>query len=118
MPLTHTVNLDGLTYGDLYKLADFARAAGIPESGEVLIETDEHGYPSTLSAELGDVEELSRCILIDRPSARDYAQALYNVLQRQEDKADTESLERLLHDLWELPHPSLSPDAEDAGGAS
>lgn len=55
---------DSLTFGDLYRFVDHARAAGLDDDQRVTVErTDNIGNPvdvHTLAADLGDVEELSR----------------------------------------------------------
>ncbi len=57
-------DLDGLTFGDLYRFADLARGAGLDEDELVGVETtDEVGNElgtHTLVADLGDADGLVR----------------------------------------------------------
>jgi hypothetical protein len=107
MSLINRLDLEKATFGDLYRFVDHARAAGIPEDQHVTVETtDTIGNPAdhhVLVADLGDVEQLTRPVLIDRDAARDYFEALMNVLAQRDDKTDREVLDRLANDLVEIP---------------
>ena len=58
----------------------------------------------TLTAELGDVDELVRPVMIDGVEARIYAESLSRLLRREDDKSDLSALDRLLDDLYGVPH--------------
>jgi hypothetical protein len=110
MPLIFKLDLSNLTFGDLYRFADHARSAGIPDDVQVTVEdTDALGNDvgaHALVAELGDVDQLSRPVLIDSRTAYLYAEALGNVLAQREDSGDRDFLDRLHTDLLGLPHES------------
>ena len=55
-------------------------------------------------ADLGNVNQLTRPVLIDRADARVYVEALSNMLLQKDDKEDHEILNRLANDLAELPN--------------
>ncbi len=105
MGLIHRLELDKLTFGDLYRFVDHARAAGIADDHHVTVEThDQFGNlmdTHTLVADLGNVDNVSRPVLIDRADARAYADALGKVLTHEE--IDSETLNHLADDLAEIP---------------
>ncbi|PRX48692.1 hypothetical protein B0I33_104510 [Prauserella shujinwangii] len=107
MGLMHRLDLDKVTFGDLYRFADHARAAGISPDDYVTVETtDPIGNPidhHTLVADLGGVDEVSRPIVIDRTRAALYAQALGELLTGEADETDRDFLNDLASELLELP---------------
>lgn len=98
------VELDGLTFGDLYRFVDHARSAGLLEEMPVTVEsTDAIGNDlgaHTLAADLGVVDALSRPAMIDRSDVRRYAVALQKEISQESDLADVAVLKELLQDLW------------------
>jgi len=111
MPLLHRLSLDGLTFGDLYRFVDHARQAGIDEDQTVTVEsTDNLGNElgaHTLVADLGDIDELSRPVLIDAGDARVYAESLSREINQESDQYDRPPLRRLLADLRNEPYPLM-----------
>lgn len=107
MGLIHRLDLDKVTFGDLYRFVDHARAAGLRDEDHVTVEThDPLGNPEdthVLVADLGDVDEVTRPVLIDSRDASLYADAVGNVLTQSNDKQDNEALERLHNELLALP---------------
>jgi hypothetical protein len=98
------VELDGLTFGDLYRFVDHARSAGLQDDMPVSVETtdgigNEVGA-HTLAGELGAVNDLTRPAMIDRSDVHRYAEALRKEISQESDLADAEVLKELLRDLW------------------
>lgn len=98
------VELDGLTFGDLYRFVDHARSAGLHDDMPVTVETtdgigNEVGA-HTLVAELGAIIDLTRPAMIDRSDVHRYAEALQREISQESDLADVEVLKELLRDLW------------------
>ena len=98
-----SVDLDGLTFDQLYRFVDHARSAGVGGDDNVTVDrTDELGNDlgaHTFSANLGDVDEPTRPLLIDRVNLDRYVDALSRELSQESDKADLEVLRQLLEDL-------------------
>ncbi len=92
-----------MTFGELYRFVDHARSAGVTADAEVTVErTDDLGNDlgaHALSADLGDIDELTRPALIDRANLDRYVSALSRELTQDSDKADREVLRQLLEDL-------------------
>jgi hypothetical protein len=92
MTLYCRLDLDGATFGGLYRFVDHARSAGVPADQPLTVEAhdalgnqlDTH----TLVAELGEVDELSRPVMIDPSNARRYLDALHQLLTQQSDRED------------------------------
>ncbi|GLY68782.1 hypothetical protein [Amycolatopsis taiwanensis] len=107
MGLIHRLDLDKVTFGELYRFVDHARAAGIPDDQQITVEAeDEVGNPMdthVLVADLGDVDEITRPVLIDSRDASLYADAVGNVLTQSNDRSDDEALSRLHNELLGLP---------------
>lgn len=103
MPLIQKLDLDGLTFGALYRFADLARSAGVGETDLVtVVRTDELGNDlgaHTLVADLGDVDDLTRPVLVDGRDAPIFATSLARELAQDSDSSDREPLERLLASL-------------------
>ncbi len=74
MPLMLRLDLDGLTFGDLYRFADLARGAGLDEDHLVGVETaDEDGQDvegRALVAVVGDTDGPVRPVMVDGRDAR------------------------------------------------
>lgn len=100
MPLIQKLDLDELTFGALYRFADLARSAGLQDDDPVTVETtDALGNElstHTLVADLGDVDELTRPVLIDGGDAPIFAASLARELAQDSDESDREPLQRLL----------------------
>lgn len=100
MPLMLRLDLDGLTFGDLYRFADLARGAGLDEDELVGVErTDAVGNMAdnpTLVADLGDTDGLVRPVMVDGRDARGLAVSLARELAQESDESDREPLRRLL----------------------
>lgn len=100
MPLIQELDLDGLTFGALYRFADLARSAGLAEDARVTVKTtDELGNElgaHTLVADLGDVDDLTRPVLVDGRDAPVFAASLARELAQDSDESDREPLRRLL----------------------
>lgn len=100
--------LENPTFGDLYRFADLARSAGIPADRPLEIETDDNVGneigPHMISADLGNLDEISRPILIDGRDARDFAEAVsYLHTQGHVGEQNDEAVSRLLDLLWRGP---------------
>lgn len=108
MGLTSWLDLAKVTIGDLCRLADHARSAGVDEDQHLTVETtDATGNPlaaPVLVADLGDADELTRPVQIERDDAQNYFTALTNQLLGRADKTDRETLYRLADDLAEVPY--------------
>lgn len=108
-----SVDLDGVKFGDLYRFVDHARSAGIPTGAPVTVETmdgigNEVGA-HTLSVELGDVDELSRPVMIDGRDLHRYTTALSRELAQESTKDDRDVLVELLDHLYGGPDADVIP---------
>lgn len=109
MSLTHKLDFGNATFGDLYRFVDHARAVGIPDDRPLSVETtDALGNPletHALVADLGNIDAVSRPVLIDLGDARLYAEVVARLhLQEHSQESDRERIDHLLDDLHEMPH--------------
>lgn len=90
-PMAHLIYLDvsTATYEDLYRFVDHARAAFVP--GERRVTLDPTSGP-VITANLGEVDHLSRPVLLDRRDLDRYTNALERELAQESDRNDTEVL--------------------------
>lgn len=99
-----SIDLDGLTFGDLYNFVDLARSARIAPEEAVTVETED-GIGNdvgahTLAAELGTTVT-EPPIQLRRSDVARYADALSRELSQESDGADLGVLRQLLDDLTE-----------------
>lgn len=110
-----TVELDGLTFSDLYRLADMARAAGIPADQKVDLDGsfgdgNTSDFPHSIVVDLVDAAVLPRVVTLLGPDAALYADILADVLYGDGDvralasSEDGKALQRLVSAL--RGHPS------------
>lgn len=97
-----SIDLDGLTFGELYNFVDLARSAHIGSEEAVTVETED-GIGNdigahTLAADLGSAV-MEPPVLLRRVDAVRYVEALSRELTQESDKADGEVLRQLLDDL-------------------
>lgn len=106
MGLRISIDLDdSVTFGDLYRFVDHARAAGLGETDRVTIERDDAvGNPldvHALAADLGDVDQLMRPTFWLTPREVDrFTVALEREMRQESDTEDVEVLRDLLRELW------------------
>jgi hypothetical protein len=98
------LDIDKLTYGDLYRFADQARAAGVPEDRQVEQDWSDNQEVIALTADLGDVDSVVRPVLVDGLDAPIYAAAvLWATTQGRDGAPNDEALGRLHNLLVGLP---------------
>lgn len=99
-----SIDLDDLTFGELYSFVDLARSARIGPEEKVTVETEDNIGNDigahTLSAELGSAVVESP-VLLRRTDTGRYIEALARELAQESDQADIDALRHLLDDLNE-----------------
>ena len=108
MALTLNLDLHELTYGALYRFADQARAAGVPDDQKVEQITEDNvgndlGPFGSLTLDLGEVDSLVRPVLIDGVDAQHYAEVLGKMLAQETLPPDESGLDELHNLLLGLP---------------
>jgi len=97
-----SIDLDDLTFGELYSFVDLARNARVGPDEKVTVEAEDNiGNdigPHALSTDLGSAVVESP-VLLGRTDATRYVDALARELAQESDQADTEVLRQLLDDL-------------------
>lgn len=100
-----SINIDGLTFGELYRFVDLARSSGLDAETAVIVEsTDRLGNeigPHSLSAELGGGFLSEAPVLIPRNRIDAYVNSLGRELAQEGDATDRSILRELLEILAE-----------------
>ncbi len=102
-----SIDLDGLTFGELYNFADLARNAHVDPADKVIVETED-GIGNdvgahTLAADLG-LAAIEPPVLLRRADASRYVDALARELAQESDKADLGHRRALPASLRPTPH--------------
>jgi len=92
------LDLNDLTFNDLYRFTDLARAAGIPGGQKVEQEhyNGDESLPVEFVADLGDVDNLIRPVLVDGADAARYGVMLSRMLAQQSWPADESEMSTLV----------------------
>jgi len=106
------LDLDGLTFGDLYRFADPDRGAGLDEDQLAGVETADEDSQDVevraLLADLGDADGLVRPVMVDGRDAPGFAVSLARELAQDSDPSEREPLRRLLAALRREPYDGES----------
>lgn len=97
-----SIDLDDLTFGELYNFVDLARNANVGPEEHVIVETEDNigneVGAHTLAADLG-AAPVDPPVILQRNDVIRYVDALSRELAQESDKGDLEVLNHLLDDL-------------------